>query len=188
MDRCTWWRGQRKPHGWLVKAKFLSHTCLFMTTPGCKKKQSVKTVFTFRWIGSLFCVFSSFPLLLLVSTCLLLFVTTCIQVQKKKLKGKKKLVGRTTKLTVYAMTSFGMPEYYRIPFSDIPGSNSMFNSLPISVVRCSSKRSFLQAVDKFFLPDKFSYGLSLVSTFLSHLLPLRKAFILVLDYLAILIK
>ena len=73
--------------------------------------------------------------------------------------------------------------------SFLPSSVALFNSLPISVVCCSSKRrSFLQAVDKFFLPDKFSYGLSSVSTFLSYLLPLRKAFILVLDYLAILIN
>ena len=34
------------------------------------------------------------------------------------------------------------------------------NPRPTSVVCCSSKRSFLQAVDEFFLPDKFSYGLS----------------------------
>ena len=49
--------------------------------------------------------------------------------------------------------------------SFLPSSVALFNSLPISVVCCSSMRSFLLAVDKFFLPDKFSYGLSLVSTF-----------------------
>ena len=43
--------------------------------------------------------------------------------------------------------------------SFLPSSVALFNSLPISVVCCSSKRSFLQAVDKFFLPDKFSYSL-----------------------------
>ena len=35
--------------------------------------------------------------------------------------------------------------------SFLPSSVALFNSLPISVVCCSSKRSFLQAVDKFFL-------------------------------------
>ena len=43
--------------------------------------------------------------------------------------------------------------------SFLPSSVALFNSLPMSVVCCSSKRSFLKAVDKFFLPDKFSYGL-----------------------------
>ena len=72
--------------------------------------------------------------------------------------------------------------------SFLPSSVALFNSLPISVVCCSSKRSILQAVDEFFLPDNFSYGLLWVSTFLSHLLPQRKAFTLASDYLAILIK
>ena len=37
---------------------------------------------------------------------------------------------------------------------------SLFNSLPASVTSCSSKPAFLSALDKYFLPDKFNFGLS----------------------------
>ena len=52
-----------------------------------------------------------------------------------------------------------------------PSSVALFNSLPISVVCCPSKGSFLQAVHKFFLPDEFSYGLFYVSTFSNNFFP-----------------
>ena len=46
-----------------------------------------------------------------------------------------------------------------LPISSLPSSVALFNSLPISVVAPPSAH-FCKAVDKFFLPDKFSYGLS----------------------------
>ena len=56
----------------------------------------------------------------------------------------------------------------RLLKSFLPSSVALFNSLPISVVCCSSKRSFLQAVDKFFLPDMFSRRFYYWSQLFSH--------------------
>ena len=44
--------------------------------------------------------------------------------------------------------------------SFLPASLALFNSLPASVTSCSSKSAFLSALDKYFLPDKFNFGLS----------------------------
>ena len=44
--------------------------------------------------------------------------------------------------------------------SFLPASLALFNSLPASVTSCSSKPAFLSALDKYFLPDKFNFGLS----------------------------
>ena len=44
--------------------------------------------------------------------------------------------------------------------SFLPASLVLFNSLPASVTSCSSKPAFLSALDKYFLPDKFNFGLS----------------------------
>ena len=44
--------------------------------------------------------------------------------------------------------------------SFLPASLAIFNSLPASVTSCSSKPAFLSALDKYFLPDKFNFGLS----------------------------
>ena len=43
-------------------------------------------------------------------------------------------------------------------YSFLPAS--LFNSLLASVTSCSSKPAFLSALDKYFLPDKFNFGLS----------------------------
>ena len=43
--------------------------------------------------------------------------------------------------------------------SFLPASLALFNSLPASVTSCSSKPAFLSALDKYFLPDKFNFGL-----------------------------
>ena len=44
--------------------------------------------------------------------------------------------------------------------SFLPASLALFNSLPASATSCSSKPAFLSALDKYFLPDKFNFGLS----------------------------
>ena len=49
--------------------------------------------------------------------------------------------------------------YFSSLKSFLPSSVALFNSLPISVVSCSSKRSFCKLLISYFLPDKFSYGL-----------------------------
>ena len=51
--------------------------------------------------------------------------------------------------------------------SFLPSTIALFNSLPSSVVSCSSKSGFTRALDRHFSSDKFSFGLSWPSFFLS---------------------